>query len=54
MQQDAEAEMVGFYILRGHSLDEMLSLSTSDKIFYLAAMERYKEELGQITEAIGR
>lgn len=45
MKQDADAEMVGFYILRGHTLDEMLSLSTTDRLFYLAAMEVYKDEM---------
>lgn len=54
MTQDAEAEMIGFYLLRGHTLDELLSLSTSDRIFYAAAMLRYKEELDEIAEAVRR
>ena len=31
--------MIGFYILRGHTLKEMLSLGTADKLIYAAAME---------------
>lgn len=45
MKQDAEAAMIGFYILRGHSLEELLSLSHADKLFYIAAMDKYHEEL---------
>lgn len=48
MKQDAEAQMVGFYLLRGHTLDEMLSLSTTDRLFYLAAMEIYNDELREL------
>lgn len=48
MRQDAEAQMVGFYLLRGHTLDEMLSLSTTDRLFYLAAMEIYNDELREL------
>lgn len=43
MEQDGEAELIGFYLLRGHSLEEMLSLSTVDKAFYGAAMRIYYE-----------
>lgn len=50
MTQDAEAEMIGFYLLRGHTSDELLSLSTADKLFYAAAMMRYKEELEEIAK----
>lgn len=50
MKQDAEAQMIGFYILRGHTLDEMLSLSTTDRLFYLAAMSIYNDELQEIGE----
>ncbi len=39
MRQDDETSMIGFYILRGHTLEEMLSLGTADKLFYAAAME---------------
>lgn len=45
MKQDAEAQMIGFYLLRGHSLKELLSLSTIDKLFYISAMEIYIEEI---------
>lgn len=45
MTQDAEAAMIGFYLLRGHSLKELLSLSHADKLFYIAAMDKYHEEL---------
>lgn len=48
MKQDAEAQMIGFYLLRGHTLDEMLSLSTTDRLFYLAAMEIYNDELREL------
>ena len=48
MKQDADAQMVGFYLLRGHTLDEMLSLSTTDRLFYLAAMEIYNDELREL------
>lgn len=50
MKQDADAQMIGFYILRGHTLDEMMSLSTTDRLFYLAAMEIYNEEMQEIWE----
>ena len=39
MKQDIEATLIGFYILRGHTLEEMLSLGTTDKLIYAAAME---------------
>lgn len=39
MKQDGEAAMIGFYILRGHTVEEMMSLGTADKLFYAAAME---------------
>lgn len=45
MMQDVEATMIGFYLLRGHSLEELLSLSHADKLFYIAAMDKYHEEL---------
>ena len=45
MAQDAEAAMIGFYLLRGHSLEELLSLSHADKLFYIAAMDKHHEEL---------
>ena len=48
MRQDAEAQMIGFYLLRGYTLDEMLSLSTTDRLFYLAAMEIYNDELREL------
>lgn len=48
MKQDAEAQMIGFYLLRGHTLNEMLSLSTTDRLFYLAAMEIYNDELREL------
>lgn len=50
MKQDAEAEMIGFYLLRGHSLNELLSLSTIDKLFYVSAMEIYIEEIEKNTK----
>lgn len=43
MEQDGEAELIGFYLLRGHSLDELLALSTVDRAFYYAAMKLYYE-----------
>lgn len=45
MRQDGEATMISFYILRGHTLEEMLSLGTVDKMFYTAAMELEMEML---------
>ena len=45
MRQDGEATMISFYILRGHTLEEMLSLGTADKMFYTAAMELEMEML---------
>ena len=44
MEQDDEATMIGFYILRGHTLDELTALSTADKAFYYAAMQIYYEQ----------
>lgn len=49
MKQDAEAQMIGFYILRGHSIDEMMALSTTDKAFYYAAMQIYYERMEVMT-----
>lgn len=43
MEQDGEAKLIGFYLLRGHSLEELLSLSTADRAFYYAAMKVYTE-----------
>lgn len=37
--------MISFYILRGHALEEMLSLGTADKLIYAAAMELEMEML---------
>lgn len=37
--------MIGFYLVRGHSLKELMSLSTVDKLFYYAAMTAYLEEV---------
>lgn len=44
MKQDGDAELIGFYLLRGHSLDELLALSTADRAFYYAAMTLYYEQ----------
>lgn len=49
MEEDAEAQMLGFYLLRGHSLDELLGLSRTDKAFYLAAMRIYYEQMERVT-----
>lgn len=49
MEQDAEAAMIGFYILRGHTIQELTTLSTSDKVFYYAAMEKYYERMEAMT-----
>lgn len=48
MEQDAEAAMIGFYLLRGHSLEELTNLSTTDKFFYSAAMRIYYERMEAI------
>lgn len=45
MGQDAEAAMIGFYLLRGHTLQELTTLSESDKVFYYAAMQIYYERM---------
>lgn len=50
MKQDAEAQMIGFYLLRGHSLNELMSLSSIDKLFYISAMEIYAEEMEKAAE----
>lgn len=49
MTEDAEAQMIGFYLLRGHTLDELLALSRIDKAFYCAAMEIYYERMEKTT-----
>jgi hypothetical protein len=49
MAEDAEAQMIGFYLLRGHALDELLTLSRIDKAFYYAAMEIYYERMEKMT-----
>lgn len=43
MGRDGEAQMIAFYLLRGHSLDELLRLGFIEKMFYIAAMEKYFE-----------
>lgn len=48
MGRDGEAQMIAFYLIRGHTLNELLSLSTSDRLFYFAAMNRYLEEVEEI------
>ena len=53
MAQDAEAAMIGFYLLRGHSLEELLSLSHADKLFYIAEYEG-RTGSGQILYLIRR
>lgn len=50
MMQDGEAQMIGFFLLRGHSLDELLSLSRVDKAFYYAAMEIYYKEMERLSK----
>ena len=45
MTQDVEAAMIDFYLLRGHTLQELTTLSASDKVFYYAAMEKYYERV---------
>ena len=45
MAQDVEAAMIDFYLLRGHTLQELTTLSTLDKVFYYAAMKKYYERV---------
>ncbi len=52
MAQDAEAAMIAFYILRGHSLDSLASLSSADKIIYMATMQKYCEEIETATKGV--
>lgn len=40
--------MISFFLLKGHTLEEMLTLSTAEKLFYTASMEVYSEELSKI------
>ena len=49
MAQDVEAAMIDFYLLRGHTLQELTTLSASDKVFYYAAMEKYYERMEAMT-----
>ena len=37
--------MISFFLLRGHTLDEMLSLTIAEKAVYTAAMVVYLEEV---------
>lgn len=39
--------MIAHYINRGHSLEEMLSLSYLERIFFLAALEIEAEEVAK-------
>ena len=48
MSRDGEAQMIAFYLLRGHSLDELLGLDLIEKAFYIAAMEKYIEEVSKV------
>ncbi len=52
MQQEAEAQMIGFYLLRGHTLNELLSLSTIEKAVFMAAMAQHNEERQQLAKAL--
>ena len=40
--------MIGFYVLRGHTLDELLNLSTIEKVIFMAAMNNHNEEIEHI------
>lgn len=40
--------MISFFMLRGHSLNELASLSTKEKLFYYAVMSNYGEEAERI------
>ncbi|WP_251612898.1 hypothetical protein [Senimuribacter intestinalis] len=44
--------MIGFYLLRGHTLNELLSLSTVEKAVFMAAMAQHNEERQQLTKAL--
>ena len=48
MGRDGEAQMIAFYLLRGHSLDELFGLGMIEKMFYIAAMEKYAEEVSKV------
>lgn len=48
MGRDGEAQMIAFYLLRGHSLDELFDLGMIEKMFYIAAMEKYAEEVSEV------
>ena len=45
MKQDEEAAMIGFYLLRGHTLEELTTLSKTDRVFYHAAMRNFYERM---------
>lgn len=50
MKNDTEAAMVSFFLLRGHSLDSLLKLSSAEKIVYMAAMERHYEDVSEMID----
>lgn len=39
--------MISFFLLRGHTLDEMLSLTTAEKAIFTASMAAYLEEVSE-------
>lgn len=42
--------VIAFFLLRGHSLNEMLSLSTAEMMVYRATYRRYIEEQEEVAE----
>ena len=44
--------MVALFMLKGHSLDELLRLSDSELIVYYAVADYYYEELSSLEQVI--
>lgn len=44
VKHDAELNMFAFYVARGHKLDDLASLSATEKAFLHCAREQYYDE----------
>ena len=51
---DEELDMMAFYAVRGYSIEELVNLSETEKIFLACAREKYyKEEADKYNALLG-
>lgn len=43
MKHDAEFELYSFYVVRGYKIEELINMSTIEKMFLTEAMVKYFE-----------